>query len=243
MKVFIQKKSNGEWLDINSYSAMTWFTEMGYEIIPFVDVAEIYGHIEKTTPVVGGIGSVKKALINIGVTPPNPIDIPECLNKFTNRKVWETTLKDIHVNEELWPVFIKPLNEGKLFTGHVIKSFVDLIKTSGPQMDLPVMASEVVKWEAEYRCFILKGEVIDARRYQGDINWYPDIKKVQEIANSFTNAPIAYSIDVGLMIDSSGVKHDTSLVEVNDGYSLGIYGLPAFKQVKMIIARWNEMTK
>jgi hypothetical protein len=243
MKVFIQKKNNGEWLDINCYSAQTWFIEMGYEIIPFVDVAEIYGQVENNTPVVGGIGSVKKAIESMGKTPPAPIDIPEILSGYTNRKVWVTTLKDVHVNENLWPIFIKPLNEGKLFTGHVIKSFIDLIKTSGPDMDLPIIASEVVKWEAEYRCFVLKGEVIDARRYQGDINWYPNIKKVQEIADNFTGAPVAYSIDVGLMIDSNGNKHDTSLVEVNDGYSLGIYGLPAFKQVKMIIARWNEMTK
>jgi len=241
VKVFIQKKVGGrEWLNVNHYNAADWFETMGYEVIPFVELDEIVG-LEKETPVVGGISNVKKALEKLGITPPPPIDIPNSLEKYTNRKIWKTTLGEIHNNEDCWPVFIKPLLEGKRFTGHVIKSYVDTIKTSGTPLDLQVIASEVVKWECEYRCFILKGKVIDARRYMGDVRWHPNIDLVEQMVVDFKDAPAAYSIDVGKMVDISGKICDTSLVEVNDGYSLGTYGLPAHLQVKMIIARWNEM--
>jgi hypothetical protein len=242
MKVFIQRKVGGkEWLNVNHFNAADWFETLGYEVIPFIELDDIIG-LEKDTPVVGGISNVKKALERLGITPPTAIDIPKCLEKYTCRKIWTTTLGQIHNNEDCWPVFIKPLHEGKRFTGHVIKNYVDTIQTSGTPMDLQVIASEVVKWESEYRCFILKGKVIDARRYMGDIRWYPNIDLVEQMVSDFKDAPAAYSIDVGKMVDTSGKVCDTSLVEVNDGYSLGTYGLPAFMQVKMIVARWNEMT-
>lgn len=244
MKVFIQKKAGGkEWLNVNSYQAADWFDTLGYEVVPFQEVEDIVG-LEVDTPVVGGIGNVKKALERLGKTPPAPIDIPERLSKYAHRKIWTTTLGDIHVNEDKWPVFIKPLCEGKRFTGHVIKNFVDIIKTSGTPMDLPIMVSEVVSWQSEYRCFILEGKIVDVRRYAGALNWYPDVLKVQFMVDAYGDeAPAAYSLDVGRMVDSKAQTWDTALVEANDGYSLGTYGLPAHMQVKMILARWKEMTK
>lgn len=246
MKVFIQKKSGGrEWLNVNSYQAADWFETLGYEVVSFQEVNDIVG-LELETPVVGGIGNVKKALERLGKTPPSTFDIPECLNmyQFIGRKVWTTTLNDIHINEEKWPVFIKSLNEGKRFTGHIIRSFVDLIRTSGTPMDLPILASEVVKWNSEYRCFILNGEIIDIRRYAGSLDWYPDVERVRYMVETFgKEAPAAYSLDVGNMLDANGHFFHDALVEVNDGYSLGTYGLPAHMQVKMILARWKEMTK
>jgi hypothetical protein len=241
MKVHIQKKANGEWLDINCFSAMTWFIEMGYEIVPFVEASKIEG-LEKSTPVVGGIGSVKTALARLGCPEPVAIDFPDSLKEHLCRKIWTTTLGDIHVNENLWPVFIKPKDDHKRFTGHVVRNFADLYKTVGISFDMPVYASEVVTWQSEYRCFILNKEILDIRRYAGDMEFLPNLNLVRNMIEEFTDAPVAYSLDVGKMLDSTNFLWDTSLIEVNDGFSLGIYGLPAYKQVKMIIARWKEMT-
>jgi hypothetical protein len=107
---------------------------------------------------------------------------------------------------------------------------------------MPVYASEVVTWQSEYRCFILNKEILDIRRYAGDMEFLPNLNLVRNMIEEFTDAPVAYSLDVGKMLDSTNFLWDTSLIEVNDGFSLGIYGLPAYKQVKMIIARWKEMT-
>ncbi len=244
MRVYIQKKSDGEWLNLNCFSAMTWFTEMGYEIVPFVDSSEIKD-LTSETPVVGGIGMICKAIAASGKQIPPNIDFPTSLNKYRYRRIWETTLGEIRVNESLWPVFIKPLKEHKRFTGLVIRHFADLLKLVCHEDDLEVMASEPVRFSGEYRCFVLDRELLDMRRYAGSLDYYPDISVVKQMIQDFGDeAPRAYSIDVGRILnEDNSIKHHTALVEVNDGYALGIYGLPAFKQVKMIIARWKEIMK
>lgn len=243
MKVFIQKKPDGEWLDTNCFSALTWFTEMGYEIVPFVDIRDVEG-LTKETPVVGGIGSVVKALEQLGIPRPKNFDIPKSLEKYAHRRLSTSTLGEIRNDEDLWPVFIKPLSDHKRFTGLVIRHFADLLKLVGLPDELPVLASEPIRFDGEYRCFVLDQELLDIRRYAGTIHYYPDVHLVNKMILDFAEeAPRAYSVDVGQVLDAKGnVINHTTLVEVNDAFSLGTYGLPAFKQVKMITARWKEMT-
>lgn len=246
MKVFIHKNHEGEWTNINNFSAMTWFKEMGYEVVPFTNVDELLEKgLTKETPVVGGIGNIQKALDLLGVPRPDMIDIPECLEPWTHRKIWTSTLEQVKRDEHLWPVFVKPLKAHKLFTGFVLRNFVDLFKTLGIPEDTEVLCSEPVNFDAEYRTFILNGELLDMRRYKGALDYYPDIQDVQKMIDVYApSAPCAFSLDVGRILDADGkVRHNTALVEVNDSYALGIYGLPAYKQVKMIIARWKEMVK
>jgi hypothetical protein len=217
---------------------------MGWEVVPFANIEEIRNNITKETPVVGGIGYVRKAIEILGCKPPEPIDIPDCLAVFTHRKIWTTTLGDIHLNEDKWPVFIKPKVDHKIFTGHVVKSFLELLKTSHLPKDMPILASEVVFWKSEYRCFVLDGELLDVRRYAGSVEWYPRIEQVQKMIKIATPVmPVAYSVDVGAMLDSRERMWDTALIEVNDGFSLGTYGLRSPLQVKMLLARWKEMVK
>ena len=161
------------------------------------------------------------------------------------RKIWTSTLEQVKRDEHLWPVFVKPLKDHKIFTGFVLKTFADLFKCLAIPETTEVLVSEPVKFDGEYRCFILNNEVIDLRRYNGSLDYYPDMQVVNEMTKAFSKeAPCAYSLDVGRILDADGKTcHNTALVEVNDSYALGIYGLPAYKQVKMIIARWKEMTK
>lgn len=245
MKAFVQHNQfNTDWLNINCFSAASWLNQMGWEVVPFVNIDDIKADLTKETPVIGGIGYVRKAIAFLGCKEPDPIDIPDCLATFARRKVWNTTLKDIHVNEDKWPVFVKPQLDHKIFTGHVVKSFLDLLKTSHLPQDMPVLASEVVSWKSEYRCFVLEGELLDARRYAGTVDWYPKIDQVRKMIKiADPSMPVAYSVDVGAMLDSQERMWDTALIEVNDGFSLGTYGLPSHLQVKMLLARWKEMTK
>ena len=53
----------------------------------------------------------------------------------------------------------------------------------------------------------------------------------------FTTAPAGYAIDFGLTD-----KGETLLIEVNDGYSLGCYGLVYLDYAKLLSARWAELT-
>jgi ATP-grasp domain, R2K clade family 3 len=52
-------------------------------------------------------------------------------------------------------------------------------------------------------------------------------------------APCAFfALDVGVLATG-----ETVLVEVNDGFSLGRYGLPVALYTDMVIARWEEMVQ
>lgn len=220
---------------VQAYAIEDWLLNTGTEIVHYKDFSEIEGKLDKNVPVVGGIGDVLLALEKLDVKKPDSLEIPESLISFTGRKIQITTLGEIHTKEEIWPVFVKPLKIHKLFTGHVVSKYTDLLKSAGNDPATEVLASEVVEFKSEYRCFVLNKRVLDMRRYTGNIDWYPDIKIVEEMVSAFENQPVAYSIDVG----SVGGK--TTLVEVNDSYSLGAYGLTGFLQAKMVISRWKEM--
>ena len=57
------------------------------------------------------------------------------------------------------------------------------------------------------------------------------------MVRSYVDSPSAYSIDIGLTdID------ETIIVEINDGYSLGSYGLDPLLYAKLLSARWAELT-
>lgn len=64
---------------------------------------------------------------------------------------------------------------------------------------------------------------------------YPSI--IENAIQDYVNAPNAYGIDFG--VTSNG---EALLVEVNEGYALGCYGLFPHLYAKFIITRWAELT-
>lgn len=234
-KIYIKYNKNNMPFSIQAYAIEDWLYNTGVEIVRYKDFSEIENKLDKTIPVIGPIAEVLLSLEKLGLKKPDSLEMPDCLMSFAKRKIWTSTLQEIHVKEEMWPVFIKPLKKHKLFTGHVISNFTDLYKTAGCEPETEILVSEVVKFQSEYRCFILNKNILDMRRYAGNINWYPDIKTIENIVACFENQPVAYSVDVG------SINGNTVLVEVNDSYSLGAYGLSGFLQAKMTISRWKEM--
>ena len=54
------------------------------------------------------------------------MDYPEELEKYLGRKVWKSRINTINCNPDLWPLFVKSL-EDKKFTGVVVRSTKDLL--------------------------------------------------------------------------------------------------------------------
>ncbi len=73
--------------------------------------------------------------------------------------------------------------------------------------------------------------------YKGDWRKHYDYKVIENAVNEFTSAPAGYAVDFGLTDDGR-----TLLIEVNDGYSLGCYGLMHINYAKLLSARWAELT-
>jgi len=177
---------------------------------------------------------VRKRLKHLGIHKPDEIEYPEELNPFLKRKVWQATLKDI-IRENKTGIFIKPI-ETKLFTGKVISGFRDFIGLNYDR-EVKIWCSEVIRFETEWRCFVRYRELIDVRRYKGAWNQKIDVDVVKKAIETYRSQPAAYCLDFG--IDRSG---NYALVEVNDGHSLGTYGIGAISYAKFLSARWCELT-
>ncbi len=238
MKVYIQK-IKGEFANVNLFVAWTGFRELGYETagFEFTELAELA--LNRETIVCGGIPTVLRALALIGVSIPQLPSIPAELADFAGRRIWTMPLAAVRalVDTDAPSLFIKPLPaDHKLFNGYVVREFRDLIRTAAVPADTVVMCSETVEFVTEYRLFVCGGDVVGCKHYKGDFRVSPDFSIVEAAIAAFTTAPAAYGIDFGVTPEGQ-----TLLVEVNDAYSLGSYGLGPITYAKMIAVRWQEL--
>jgi len=234
MKVFIRKSFDNEIASHNFYAAFDGFKQMGFEIIFFRDINDLSDN-KKEDIVVSYVEDVRIALFKHDIITPE-IDYPEELENYLGRKIWKSKLSTIANNPENWNVFIKPV-EDKKFTGIVVRSTKDLIGCGTYDKDTDILCSEVVNFVAEWRCFVRYGRILDIRRYRGDWRVNFDPKIVEDVVSKFKSAPKGYAIDFGLTD-----KGQTLLIEVNDGYALGCYGLFNLDYAKLLSARWAELT-
>lgn len=234
MRAFVQCGSDGLPHSYNFFIAYKGFEEMGFEMIRF----NTYDELKQSRPediVVGYVGTVRKRLGDFGITAPE-MDYPAELEKYLGRKIWTSKIDTINSNPELWPVFLKPV-EDKKFTGVVVRSPKDLIGCGSYDDNADVLCSEVLDFAAEWRCFVRYGRILDIRRYEGDWRLHFDPQVVENAVSDYVSAPAGYAIDFGLTRDGR-----TLLLEVNDGYALGHYGLFYIDYAKLLSARWAELT-
>ena len=237
-KVYIQKH-NGEFITSNMYYAWEGFRLKGYETIHFEGVynsPELDSlDLTKDDIVCGSIPIVRRVFDRLEVEQPEVPSIPKELESFCGRRICYGTLKDIHYHDNK-SLFIKPQKISKLFTGHVVSSFKDLIKTSGFPMETEILISDPVDFVSEYRGYVLNKKLIGLRHYKGDCTIFPSSFLIQEAIKQYTSDPIAYSIDFGITNQNKSL-----LVEINDAFALGNYGLNSLDYTNMIEARWDQI--
>lgn len=241
--------SNGLPAEETHYLAEKGFNELGVETdILHKQIKDEEGWVRLDEPhwpldigphvgVAGYIQDVKNAIHIAGKPQPEAIDYPEALEPWFGRKIERTTLAKVRGVTQ--PTFVKPVDH-KIFDGFVYhcdgKSRMNLVKfASAGYDDMPVWTSEVVSFVSEYRVFVLHGEILDVRRYRGDWGCVIDRKVVEVAVDAWVDAPAAYCLDFGL---DDGF---TTLVEANDGFAFGSYGLSRTHYARMLAARWSEL--
>jgi len=234
MRAFIQCNSGMLPFNETVYNAYLGFEEMGVETVFFNNLSMLE-EANKEDIVVGGLGPTKWRLDQLGCEYPE-LDYPEELQKYLGRKIWRSSINTINSNPDLWPVFVKPYVD-KRFTGRVINSTKDLIGCGSCYENYDVICSDVIDIKAEWRAFIRYGKLVDIRRYKGDwkVHFNPDV--IEQSIIDYTSQPAGYAMDFGITD-----KGETVLVEVNDGFSIGSYGLFHIDYAKLLSARWAELT-
>lgn len=239
MKAFIQKQFH-EWLNENCFFSSIGFYRMGYEIVPFEMETINIVKPENDDVVHGGIFAIRKIIDQLGLKQPEIHNPHNYLLKYTGRTFKERVLKDILYEYEQVnniSTFIKPLDEHKLFTGFIVKSFADFIKIAHIDRNTKILQSSVSNFVSEYRCFIHRKKLVGCKNYTGDFKIFPDFELIESAVEDYKEQPIACSLDFGIT-DSE----ETQLIEINDGFALASYGLNPILYCRMIQDRWYEIT-
>ncbi|HEX8426329.1 ATP-grasp domain-containing protein [Hymenobacter sp.] len=236
MRAFINQDQFGEWVNTSCFAAADGFRQMGWEIVP-LPPATTPPTDDPADVVVGHIDQVEDALRALGRPVPPALDYPNELQSFLGRRIWQSTINAVAADPAQWPVFVKPMLARKKFTGVLVRHFRDLMGCGDQAENTPVWCAEPVQFVAEWRCFVRYGRVLAAQPYRGDWRAHFDPRVVEAAVAAYTSAPCAYALDIGLTATGA-----TSLIEVNEGYAVGSYGLPPLQYAKFLSARWAELT-
>lgn len=233
MRAFFVTNSKGQINNINVANACIGFEKMGWETILFN--SKIPQPWNPEDMMVATIPTIRDALMLMGITPPQELEYPDELSSLYGRRIWEDNLDRYANDPDSWNTFIKP-KEGKKFDGRVVSSFKDLIACGSQLESVPIWVSDAVNIVAEWRCFVRYNTIVDARPYKGDWRSQFDHSVPERALALLKNKPAAFSIDIGVTANGQ-----TIVIELNDGYSLGNYGLSSTEYAKLLSARWYEL--
>ena len=230
MRAFIHAFQGEPWNE-ECKAAYDGFSRLGIECELFTSNEELDSR-KPCDIVVGGMLIMEHVLSQDNISVPN-YNYPEELEGYRGRSIRTLRIKDL--KSENLPIFIKPVEE-KAAKGIVVKSWNDISEYSQMSPEAEVLCSDVVNFISEWRCFIRYGKVIGIRFYNGDKEAVCDSSVVESAVNEFKTQPKAFSLDFGVTDDGR-----TLLIEMNDGFAIGCYGLSDVQYAKFLYARWAEL--
>lgn len=244
MKVYIRTNKNLPAVDW-SFAAFIGADKMGMEYIFFEDIMEVPAN--RNNIVVSDIDDMVVFFNRLGINVPAPLDAYYLFRDnpiFIGRKHTYGTVGEL---KDGWmpykPCFIKPSEEVKKVVSGVVKDANSLPLLFGQyDDDIEVLCAEYVDIVSEYRAFVSRKKgIVGLKHYLGDFFKYPSGQFVEDAANflqGYTDMPACYSIDFGVTADGR-----TTVIECNDGWSLGSYGLEGDVYLRFLIERWLELMK
>ena len=215
--------------------AVEGFHEMGFEIVFYHLVSEIYDEIEYGDIVLDGIDQINYCLSKFDLKMPE-FDYPKELVPYLGRKIWKDMINHVNCTPEMWPVFVKPSSAEKAFTGVLIRSPKDLVGCGNHAEDYEVYCSDPVEFVYEVRGLCYYGELLDLRPYKGDwrLSNKLDTTLIEKAAREYLQSPGALN---GCTLDFGLTKDERTLfIEGNFGAAFGPYSTNAIQYAKIISA-------
>lgn len=159
------------------------------------------------------------------------------LPKNSNRHSEIMTLKEaIYQIKETGPKFIKPLHIKK-FTGFVHEGGQYGCLDNIPDDEMVYVYSLFdSKIKSEWRLYIFKNQITDSCCYDGGFRYPPNYFQVEEIIKQNKDFPDTYTIDVAVLEDGQ-----TTVVEFNDMWAIGNYGVPNWAYLEMLSRRYFQI--
>ena len=232
MKAYIHSFQGKPWNE-ECLVAKNGFDKLGVRSVLFTSNEDLDKGRKREDIVVCGMLVMSHVLSEFNITTSN-YNYPNELRNYLGRSI--RIIKNKDIKKEALPFFVKPLEE-KIVNGVLVKSWEDITEYEKMSPDSEIICSEAVDFISEWRCFVRYGEILGIQHYYGDSNAQYDNDIIQKAVKEYKSAPAGYSLDFGVTSDNR-----TLLVEMNDGFSLGCYGLDDVLYAKLLYARWAEMT-
>lgn len=237
------EKAGGEWFDDFVYISRQALIERGYDIVAF-DGSDMENTLLNKVIVphediiIGSVEATVAFFNYCNIEVPKAISYPESLKKYLGREIIETTFGELKWD---FPYFVKPSSQIKLFTGDVVshEDHLTYLTISGAKPETEIYKSTLIDFVSEYRCFITNGEIRGFKHYLGDFEIFPNMFMVHEMIDTYQKsgeAPSAYTIDIGVTDDGL-----TLLVEVNDMWAIGSYGVDSREYALLCARRMKEI--
>ncbi len=166
--------------------------------------------------------------LNLALIEPPFSWLTELPHQFVKRTVELTTLEEARKLKKR--IFAKPADD-KCFPAKVYNSGAEIQASALLPKNSPVILSDEVTWEFEYRCFVLDRQVVCSSLYSRHGELVADafveadsiVEQRAEFLASFLNCenvalPPAVVVDIG-MIEGRG----WAVVEANPAFGAGIY--------------------
>jgi hypothetical protein len=187
--------------------------------------------------VAGCLSFMSAAFRQLEIPIPVPDDYPAALAEHLHRPIRQATAGELRDSLRFGgrPVFAKPRLDRKKFTGQVF-SYGDERNLQKLYRSFELWCSPPVKFVSELRVFVVNGEIVGMRHYDGDTSVSPDMHVIEDCVTATGSRLAGYAFDVGVL--ESGV---TALVEFNEEFSIGGYGLTAGPLVDVLFARWTQL--
>ena len=215
---------------------------LGIEVVPYFAKRLMRGQLplSQDTFICGDITAMHRAMKQLSIEIPILNDFPDSLQPWFRRRIWSSSIAGLErMVESGAEVFAKPAGRRKVFTGRVFSTPDDMLHVLGISRQEPLWCAEPVKWETEYRVYVVEGKIVAIRHYSGEPALKLCMDTLHNALAAFTSsgeAPAGYAIDFGVL--DTG---ETALVEANDGYSVGAYAIDAEPYTKMLFTRWAQL--
>lgn len=169
-----------------------------------------------------------------------PLDfLPQLPFNLRGRAVQITTLGEARRIEKA--AFIKPAGE-KTFAAQVYESGAALPPLEWLENETPVLISEPVQWEVEFRCFVCDGQVQTLSPYwrgdktaqHTDGSW-PMSEEERHNAQDFAARVLSEtSLQVGVLDVGTIAGFGWAVVEANPAFGSGIYGCDPLQVLQVV---------
>lgn len=171
---------------------------------------------------VGSVEFVQQWLRELGYPEAKPRNVPVELFPFADRWIQNGTDVDL-IKAPFWAK-----------SNDVIKAEIQTPLAPGNYQ-----FSGWRDFDSEWRAFVWRNELVGLQNYLGDFTLFPDVPRIRAMIEAFKpSAPCAYTLDVGIC---EGI---TSVVEVHDFFSCGLYGFADLQLLPVMLSGWyREYTR